>query len=119
MRTKVCAILAELMQRSILPPALFYALRMRSAPEWTSWVLPANSISGSGQQCAAAPSEYLGGRVTWCCLLLSAFEFVVLDLLTLCICHGQVAAALGISGCLLYTSPSPRDRTRSRMPSSA
>ena len=28
------------------------------------------------------------------------------------------AAFLGI-GCLLYTSPSPRDRTRSRMPSSA
>ena len=28
--------------------------------------------------------------------------------------------ALGaIIGCLLYTSPSPRDRTRSRMPSSA
>ena len=26
---------------------------------------------------------------------------------------------LGIGGCLLYTSPSPRDRTRSRMPSSA
>ena len=25
----------------------------------------------------------------------------------------------GITGCLLYTSPSPRDRTRSRMPSSA
>ena len=25
----------------------------------------------------------------------------------------------GRSGCLLYTSPSPRDRTRSRMPSSA
>ena len=24
-----------------------------------------------------------------------------------------------ISACLLYTSPSPRDRTRSRMPSSA
>ena len=24
-----------------------------------------------------------------------------------------------ISSCLLYTSPSPRDRTRSRMPSSA
>ena len=24
-----------------------------------------------------------------------------------------------IQGCLLYTSPSPRDRTRSRMPSSA
>ena len=25
----------------------------------------------------------------------------------------------GLSTCLLYTSPSPRDRTRSRMPSSA
>ena len=25
----------------------------------------------------------------------------------------------GYTGCLLYTSPSPRDRTRSRMPSSA
>ena len=24
-----------------------------------------------------------------------------------------------LEGCLLYTSPSPRDRTRSRMPSSA
>ena len=26
---------------------------------------------------------------------------------------------VGIPRCLLYTSPSPRDRTRSRMPSSA
>ena len=26
---------------------------------------------------------------------------------------------IDFSGCLLYTSPSPRDRTRSRMPSSA
>ena len=26
---------------------------------------------------------------------------------------------IGAGGCLLYTSPSPRDRTRSRMPSSA
>ena len=25
----------------------------------------------------------------------------------------------GVDACLLYTSPSPRDRTRSRMPSSA
>ena len=36
----------------------------------------------------------------------------------------QVVKCLGVSadtllGCLLYTSPSPRDRTRSRMPSSA
>ena len=34
----------------------------------------------------------------------------------------KVEVALGVlmsQGCLLYTSPSPRDRTRSRMPSSA
>ena len=29
------------------------------------------------------------------------------------------AASSRAKGCLLYTSPSPRDRTRSRMPSSA
>ena len=31
----------------------------------------------------------------------------------------EEAAAQGLMACLLYTSPSPRDRTRSRMPSSA
>ena len=30
-----------------------------------------------------------------------------------------VAEGLGPNGCLLYTSPSPRDRQKSRMPSSA
>ena len=30
-----------------------------------------------------------------------------------------LAKAFKLRGCLLYTSPSPRDRTRSRMPSSA
>ena len=32
---------------------------------------------------------------------------------------GNYAIAIHFSDCLLYTSPSPRDRTRSRMPSSA
>ena len=32
---------------------------------------------------------------------------------------GALARGAGAIGCLLYTSPSPRDRTRSRMPSSA
>ena len=32
---------------------------------------------------------------------------------------GMSGLALIMKGCLLYTSPSPRDRTRSRMPSSA
>ena len=31
----------------------------------------------------------------------------------------SVATAIALYTCLLYTSPSPRDRTRSRMPSSA
>jgi len=35
--------------------------------------------------------------------------------------HAQINVFLDDNGevCLLYTSPSPRDRTRSRMPSSA
>ena len=32
---------------------------------------------------------------------------------------GNTAARFGINTCLLYTSPSPRDRQKSRMPSSA
>jgi len=36
-----------------------------------------------------------------------------------CIRHPKLARAERNSTCLLYTSPSPRDRTRSRMPSSA
>ena len=31
----------------------------------------------------------------------------------------EAAKICSVLGCLLYTSPSPRDRTRSRMPSSA
>ena len=31
----------------------------------------------------------------------------------------NVSMSIDYRGCLLYTSPSPRDRTRSRMPSSA
>ena len=33
--------------------------------------------------------------------------------------EGAALQALRFGNCLLYTSPSPRDRTRSRMPSSA
>ena len=33
--------------------------------------------------------------------------------------HVEALTHLGEGNCLLYTSPSPRDRTRSRMPSSA
>mgnify|MGYP003376830487 CR=1 FL=1 len=33
--------------------------------------------------------------------------------------HIDAMEIMGVNTCLLYTSPSPRDRTRSRMPSSA
>ena len=33
--------------------------------------------------------------------------------------NGRIVRLVSNQGCLLYTSPSPRDRTRSRMPSSA
>ena len=40
-------------------------------------------------------------------------------LLVLCFIFVPVALIALVVACLLYTSPSPRDRTRSRMPSSA
>ena len=48
-------------------------------------------------------------------LVLRAIEF---DYLVIVITN-QAGIGRGFYSCLLYTSPSPRDRTRSRMPSSA
>jgi len=59
---------------------------------------------------------------------LELFDFVVADMALLSrhrecsqLAAQQLASADSIASniCLLYTSPSPRDRTRSRMPSSA
>ena len=44
---------------------------------------------------------------------------VVLDLVAHHLGARRAAGEVGVGVCLLYTSPSPRDRTRSRMPSSA
>ena len=45
---------------------------------------------------------------------------VYISLVTVALAASAVARQLGrVKRCLLYTSPSPRDRTRSRMPSSA
>ena len=46
-------------------------------------------------------------------------ERVGVTLANLSILKTGKAKAVRFSTCLLYTSPSPRDRTRSRMPSSA
>ena len=44
-----------------------------------------------------------------------ALKFNIISLITFLLAVFFLLA----KGCLLYTSPSPRDRTRSRMPSSA
>ena len=38
---------------------------------------------------------------------------------TIALYQNEILKRIDPKGCLLYTSPSPRDRTRSRMPSSA
>ena len=46
-------------------------------------------------------------------------EIILEDIQTAIDLGIDTIVAGGLTNCLLYTSPSPRDRTRSRMPSSA
>ena len=74
--------------------------------------------AGGGEEAAAAPSDEVTRENTL------VFAADMTDIITL-----DPAVAYEFGGilpvgniyetCLLYTSPSPRDRTRSRMPSSA
>ena len=73
------------------------------------------------------PQWFKAGGVLVLCFALGGCASITLNAVQ----DGQLVAAGPISGvevvrqgvrtqpCLLYTSPSPRDRTRSRMPSSA
>ena len=54
-------------------------------------------------------------KITWFALA-GMLLYPIMILITSLVGADKAAA---IIGCLLYTSPSPRDRTRSRMPSSA
>ena len=58
-----------------------------------------------------------GGR--WAVMATDFLQGLILVPLTLIIAWLCISQLGGIGSCLLYTSPSPRDRTRSRMPSSA
>ena len=51
--------------------------------------------------------------------VLAVVGFVMISLLFLVYGDRKIWGAVQLRNCLLYTSPSPRDRTRSRMPSSA
>ena len=72
-----------------------------------------------------SPERKVALAIAYClgsCLLLSAaFALPAGPVQLVLICLGMLIAAgtTGPCGCLLYTSPSPRDATLSRMPSSA
>ena len=51
--------------------------------------------------------------------LIQVLERIALVDLVLVVCAQELGGIITAEACLLYTSPSPRDRTRSRMPSSA
>ena len=73
-------------------------------------------------------STSMGKAFSWCIVILMggtvyevvmAYAFNKPTLWNFDFSMQMYGAILMMSGCLLYTSPSPRDRTRSRMPSSA
>ena len=77
-----------------------------------------NLIWGIGQPIAGALADRFGTRRV---LIIGAVIYSV-GILVLANATGPTGLHLGgglLMGCLLYTSPSPRDRQKSRMPSSA
>ena len=53
-------------------------------------------------------------------IVLDAYDILLaMDHRGACGCESNTGDGAGIMTCLLYTSPSPRDRQKSRMPSSA
>ena len=69
-------------------------------------------MASAGLTGMTIPTEYGGAGASFYDAAL-----VVEELAKVCTLSARIAVETNI--CLLYTSPSPRDRTRSRMPSSA
>ena len=69
----------------------------------------AMEVPNAGVQNGVIPSTYVPGRNT---------VFISIGL-SLAEARGAERLVLGVNACLLYTSPSPRDLSTSRMPSSA
>ena len=84
--------------------------------------MPRNAACGIVCVGAAAAAIGLAGdpQRTWPQLLLNSFYIVSVALggMVFIALH-YLSGAAWSAGCLLYTSPSPRDRQKSRMPSSA
>ena len=83
------------------------------------------SRSRTSSAAMLAKSGMMTDRSCWLSLILSCTAASVRrvdhcrGICTRRTCHPEVVAGCLPEPCLLYTSPSPRDRTRSRMPSSA
>ena len=81
------------------------------------------TLMGEGLQHQDGHSLVLAGTVPPCQAYDPAFAYEVAAIIQAGIhrMHGpdETTHPDGMGRCLLYTSPSPRDRTRSRMPSSA
>ena len=74
------------------------------------------------QRVQRQPPSPLGRKVLWTGLALVGCTLAwawlgKLDIVA--VAEGKLVPSTYVKICLLYTSPSPRDRTRSRMPSSA
>ena len=80
-------------------------------PEAVAWVLDDNTA-----EMAAMPDRLDPARVA---LLAARSRAAFADLRDLIASRSRSGRVRACHGCLLYTSPSPRDRQKSRMPSSA
>ena len=97
---------------------------LKSYVEPTFIMLPFNLISEVSRTLALAVRLFgnmMSGAMILAILLTITPFFFPIVMTALGLLTGMVQAYIFtiLSACLLYTSPSPRDRTRSRMPSSA
>ena len=79
--------------------------------QWNGKVPLIDFMCGSGTFLIEAVKQFLGD--------VSSNLLVNRQSLGLILRPEKILCKVCLGGCLLYTSPSPRDRTRSRMPSSA
>ena len=86
-------------------------LTANSTCTYTSGTLHNATVSSSMTNCTGAGTD---PNVFYTFVATDASMTVTVDNV-----HSSLDVVVQVMSCLLYTSPSPRDRTRSRMPSSA